>query len=138
MRKESGFTLLEIIIATIILSLTILGLLGVFVAGNNWVLHLRERSTSAELGKLFVDPLQMDVRQDTWTLGSADNSLTIGTTYCNDVAGDPQNKDCPALDRRRINNKPFDVEYNIDSPAVLGGLRRVKTTVRWTEAVTAP
>lgn len=118
MYKESGFTLLEIIIATIILSLTILGLLGVFIAGNNWVLHLRERATSAELGKLFVDPLQMDVRQDTW---GSPNSLS---TTPNPVS-------------QTINAKPFTATYVTGNIAGTD-VRRVITTVTWTEAATTP
>jgi len=117
MHKKCGFTLLEIIIATIILSLTILGLLGVFVAGNNWVLHLRERATSAELGKSFVDPLQMDVRQDTWGTNG------LSTT--------------PPSTAQTINNKIFTVTYATSNVAGTA-LRRVETTINWTEAATTP
>ena len=122
MHCKSGFTLLEIIIATIILSVTILGLLGVFVSGNNWVLHFRERATSAELGRRFVDPLQMDVRQDTWATGRLRSGVIINPT-------------------ERVNNKDFIATYNIadaaGDPALAGtDLRRVTTTVNWTEAAT--
>lgn len=116
MHHKSGFTLLEIIIATIIFSLTVLGLLGVFVSGNNWVLHFRERSTSAELGKLFVDPLQADVRQDTW---GSPNSLS--TT--------------PSPVNQTVNNKPFSATY-VTSNVAGTQVRRVETTINWTEAAT--
>jgi len=115
MHTKDGFSLVEIIVATIVLSLTILGLLGVFVAGNNWVIHFRERSTSAELGKFFVDPLQMDVRQDTW----GPNPLSRPTTT------------------QTINGKIFTAEY---TPSNVPGtvLRKVSTTINWTEGATVP
>jgi len=115
MHKEDGFTLLEIIVASVILSTVVLGMLGVFVAGNNWVIHYRERATSAELGKLFVDPLQMDVRQDQW------GSNGLSTT--------------PASATWTVNNKPFTATYA--TWTVPGTeLRKVRTTVNWTEAAT--
>lgn len=131
MHKGRGFTLLEIIIATIILSLTVLGLMGVFLSGNSWVLHFRERATSAELGKLFVDPLQMDVRQDTWD----SNELN--------VSADP----VPRVNQT-INNRIFTTTYtvadgkpasaNYDPVLANTELRRVSMTVNWEEAATKP
>lgn len=136
MHRNRGFSLVEIIVATIILSLTILGLLGVFVAGNNWVVHFRERSTSAELGKLFVDPLQMDVREDTWTSGVAGNALTAGDTYCDNDAGHTQNKNCPTQEQRTVNAKEFTTGYRITADSPAAKLRKVTTIIRWSEAAT--
>ncbi len=122
MPKKKGFTLVEIIVSTVIFSLVILGMLGVFVAGNNWVIHFRERSTSAELGKFFVDPLQMDVRQDTWNqIGN--NLLNVGTR---------------SETVQKINNKDFSAEHVISDVANTN-LRRVVTKIEWTEpATTSP
>lgn len=144
MSNESGFTLIEIIVASVVFALVIAGLLSVFVAGSRHIIHARERMTSAELGKLFIDPLQTDVRQDTWTLGSASNALTIGTTYCDsDSGGHTQNKNCPpTAAQRTVNNREFSAAYTIaqggvnpgDDPALIGtDLRRVTTTITWNE-----
>lgn len=113
----TGFTLVEIIVATIIFSLVILGMLSVFLAGNKHIIHTRERMSSAELGKLFLDPLQMDVRQDTWN--QAGNDLRLSATP---VALTPQN----------VNNRNFSAAY---TTTAVGGtdLRRVTTTITWTE-----
>ncbi len=133
MYKNSGFTLLEIIIATIILSLVLLGMLGVFTAGNNWALHFRERSVTSELGKLLADPLQMDVRQDTWN----------GVNNLNPTVGEVP---YPVNPNRIINNKPISAFYTVvDAPtdpflAAQPGtsVRRSTIRVHWEEAATGP
>ena len=115
MHKNSGFTLLEIIISTIILSLLLLGMLGVFVAGNTWVGHFRERMVSVELGKFFLDPLQDQVRQDTW----AGSQLANPGSY-NGIS-------------QTINNRVFN-EIHTVSPTIAGtDLHRVTSTISWTE-----
>ena len=134
----AGFTLVEIIVATIILSLVILGMLSIFLAGNKHVIHTRERMTSAELGKLFVDPLQMDVNWSTWNSGAAGNALALGTTYCDGIVGHTQNKNCPPAAQRRVNDRPFTATYVTSLVADNTGdandnLRRVTTRVSWTE-----
>ncbi len=75
--QKKGLTLLEIIISTAIFALVILGLSNIFVASKRYILHSRARMAGAELGKYFLDPLQMNVRQDTWD--QAGNNLSVGT-----------------------------------------------------------
>ncbi len=119
MFKQNGFSLLEIIVSTVILSLTILGLLGVFAAGNYWVIHFRDRSTSAELGKFFVDPLQMQVRQDQWgTNGLSTNTLPV--------------------DNQMINGKNFRATSTATEDVAGTELRKVRTVIFWREANTPP
>lgn len=118
--------------ASVIFALVIVGLLSVFVAGTKHIIHARERMTGAEIGKLFIDPLQMDVRQDTWNLGQASNALTLGTTYCDSIGGHTQNKNCPPAAQRKVNNRDFSAEYV--SEVVSGtDLRLVTTKISWNE-----
>lgn len=119
MLNKAGFTLVEIIVASVIFALTIAGLLSVFVAGSRHIIHTRERITSAELGKLFIDPLQMDVRQDTW------DSNALGILAI------------PAVSET-INNTPFTATYaaadsSTDTALTGTDLRRVTTTITWDE-----
>jgi len=137
-KHKKGFSLVEIIVATVILSLIILGMLSVFLAGNKHVIHTRERMTSAELGKLFIDPLQMDVSWNIWSLGAAGNALAPGTTYCDGVVGHTQNKNCPPVAQRRVNNRVFSATYVTTAVADSSvdpndNLRRVTSTIAWTE-----
>jgi len=109
-------TLLEIIIAMIIISLVVAGLAGVFVAGKRHLLHSRERIVSSELGKLFMDPFQLDVRQDTWD--QAGNKLNVAAGV--------------ALEAQKINNTDYSAAYDVTEVSGTD-LRRVIVNVNWTE-----
>ncbi|PIQ87843.1 MAG: hypothetical protein COV73_01965 [Candidatus Omnitrophica bacterium CG11_big_fil_rev_8_21_14_0_20_43_6] len=113
MCKKSGFTLIEILVSAVIFALVMAGLLGVFASGNRILMHTRERIIGAELGKFFIDPMQVNVRQDQWT---ATNPLLISGA--------------PTIES--INNQDF--TYGYTTGAVAGtDLRRVTTTINWDE-----
>ncbi len=116
--NNRAFTLVEVIMASIIFMLVMLGLLGIFAAGNMHVVHSRERMTSSELGKFFVDPLQNAVRWDTWTSGAAVNPLTVGTT--------------PTV-IKRVNERDFSYYYTISNHPSDSEIRKVVTTINWNE-----
>lgn len=145
--SRNGFTLMEVTVAAVLFSLVIVGMLSVFVTGNKQVIHIRERMVSSGLGKLFIDPMQAHVRQDTWDLDLATNSLYIPaspvnsfTSYCDSVVGHElnQNPACPALaTERKVNNRDFSAQYDVsrvlDSLGADTGMRRVTTTITWNE-----
>lgn len=111
----TGFTLMEIIMAVVILSVIMLGLVSVFVSGKKLIRHGRARMTAAELGKLFLDPLQMKVRQDTWA------TSCINQQNCaNETVGTAN-----GLDR------DYTVNYTINTNAPLTNLNRVKAEIKW-------
>ncbi len=98
MCKKKGFTLVEILVASVLFFLVILGLASVFVSAKRLTLHARERMVSAEIGRFFVDSLQSEVKQDGWNnsifvLGKAPETQTINNTVytatyaISDVAG---------------------------------------------------
>lgn len=121
MHKKNGFTLVEIIVATIILSLVIAGMLGVFVAGNNWAIHFRERTASAELGKYFIDPFQNSVLATTWSV-AGNNALNDGSSSWT----------------LTLNNRPYKANCIINDVAGTAdltgnSLRRVNMNITWTE-----
>ncbi len=112
-KGEGGFTLLEIIVAMVLFAGVMAGLVGVFVAGKRHVIHSRERMTGGEIEKLFIDPLGMAVRQDTW--GQPGNELTT-----------------PTVTKQKVNNTEYTPQYTVSS--VTGtDLRKVKVKVNWTE-----
>ncbi|MFA5411308.1 MAG: prepilin-type N-terminal cleavage/methylation domain-containing protein [Candidatus Omnitrophota bacterium] len=117
MNKKS-FTLLEILLSVLIFALVIAGMANLFVTGKRWISHSRFRMTGSELGKVFLDPLQKEVRQDEWS----NNCLSrdgINSAGCDTGSWtDPSNK---------ITYTP---EYKIDS---VGNLRRVILKVKWQE-----
>jgi len=70
-------TLFEVIVSTVIFALVMSGMVGIFVAGKRNVAHTHNRMISGEIGKLFLEPLQLDVRRDTWDTGAISNGLTL-------------------------------------------------------------
>lgn len=120
---------MEILVASVLFSLVIVGMLSAFVSGHKQVVHARERMVGSQLGKLFIDPLQSHVRQDTW--GVAGNALNLGTTYCDSVGGHTQNPICPSATQREINNRDFTATYVITTADT--NMRKVITTITWNE-----
>lgn len=113
MCKKDGFSLIEILVATVIFSLVMLGLVGVFVAAKGHIMRSRERMISAEIGKFFIDPLQMDVKQENW-----DTSIFV-------LGKSPNTQE--------INNTDFTSTYVIADVASTD-LHRVITTITWPDS----
>jgi len=122
--NRKGFTLLEILVSALILALVMTGLANIFLASRRYLMRTRSKIQAAELGRLFLAPLQMDVRQDQWVSGS--NCLT----------GDGSSG-CPGF--QEINGIRYTPTYQIsplltDIQNPLGHLRKVKVTINWRES----
>jgi len=113
--NKRSTSLFEVVVATVIFSLVMAGMASVFVSGKRYILRARDRITSSEVGKLFLEPLQLAVRQDTWNSGN----LSIGAHSC----GVSQ----------KINNIPYTAQYQVDAVDGIEDLRRVTVKVNWTE-----
>jgi len=113
---KKGLSLIEIIVSLVIMSITMVGLVNIFISARRHILHARTRMTGGELGKYFLDPLQMEVRQDTWD----NNSLSVRPPY----NGTNQTIE-------RINYRPI---YNITSVNNTT-LRRVVVDIVWNETI---
>ena len=111
--KNKGLTLAEIIISVVILSLVMLGLTNLFISGKRYILSARSRMTGGELGRVFLDPLQMHVRQDTWD-NATSNSLSVGTFTSNQT----------------VNNIAYSANYTISSA---NNMRKAKVNITWNE-----
>jgi Tfp pilus assembly protein PilW len=108
-RPSKGLSLMEIIVATLIFALVIAGLINLFIAAKRLTLHARSRIQASEVGKQFLDPLQMQVREDLW------GANCLGTGVCAPGAW---------------------VQYNANTtvaPVAGTTLRRVDVTINWNE-----
>jgi len=109
MRKKA-VTLLEILVAMIILSIGITGLVSIFVSGKRYIQKSKLGMSGGELGKYFLDPLQNHVNQATWSsnpLGSKSASAETVT----------------------IDSKDYKGEYAINTDGLPNNLTRVKVTI---------
>lgn len=112
--------MLELIISMIILAIALGGLIGLFVLGKGWVFHSQAKIAAAELGRRFLDPLQMDVRQDQWD--PASNCLSRDGSV-----------GCPG--QETVGLVQYTPVYTIDNVGLGGNsdLRRVVVTISWNE-----
>jgi len=117
---KKGFTLIEILIAAFVLALVITGLACVFLAGKRLILHTRSRMQAAELGRYFLSPFQMQVRQDQW----ASNCLGTGTlANCPDeIIGTGWGMD-----------RNYTVSYTVANNYPISNLNKVKVKIAWSE-----
>ncbi len=73
-RRIRGLTLVEIVMALVILSLTMSGMLSVIISAKRITKHSRSRTTGGELARVYLEPLAMEVRQDQWTVNCVGSS----------------------------------------------------------------
>lgn len=116
--KRKALTLLEITIATVVLALVVVSLSRVFLSSGQWLYHARARTAGGEVGNFFLEPLQMQVAQSTWTPGST--CLTGGA--------------CPGA--RVVNGITYTPTYTrsampVGSAPPLGRVRKVFLTLTW-------
>ena len=116
-----GFTLLEIIVAALILSLAMLGLANVFLIGKKFMAHTKNRMASGGIGRFIMDPISMQVRQDQW------NNYTncVNNTLCK--SGNSTVTSSIVLNA--INYTYTQTVSNLTGT----NLRKVVTNITWTE-----
>jgi Tfp pilus assembly protein PilW len=123
--NKKGLSLIEILVSCVILALVLTGLVNIFIASKRYILHSRSRMTASELGRFFLDPLQMQVRQDTWD--QAGNLLRIPDGQ-EDISWTETPENLSGID--------FTPNYLVsrvrDPTAADTGLRRVRANITWT------
>ncbi|KPK97392.1 MAG: hypothetical protein AMJ95_09345, partial [Omnitrophica WOR_2 bacterium SM23_72] len=83
LKERRGFTLMEALVSTVLISLVLVGLGNLFLGGKRWIGHRRYQITAAQVSKVFLDPLQMDVRQDNWD----ESCLSSNGSNCSSYGG---------------------------------------------------
>lgn len=137
LKTLQGLTLMEIIVATVIFAVAVSGLVNLFVAGKKYILHSRSRMSGGELGKVFLDPLQMSVAQNTWD--TVTNSLKAGSYYCDDTSAGHTGAllpNCAPANQRILDGTPYNADYTVQDMSGESNnpeLRRVVLTVNWSE-----
>lgn len=123
--NKRGFTLLEILVAAVIMAMVMTGLAYVFLAGKRHLLYTRSKIQAAELDRLFLAPLQMQVKQSDWDSPSNDynppNLLQKGTR-----TGSAETLD--GIDYTPTYEISVPPGFSSDSP-----MRKVKVAITWNE-----
>jgi len=120
--NNKGLTLLEILVAMLILALVIGGLGNIFTSSKLELIHTRSLMLAAELARYFLDPLQADVRNDTW--GSS--WLSTSGVYTGEKVITTQNT--PGAF-----NYSYNSSYNITNNAPISNLTKVVLNITWNE-----
>ena len=148
-KKIAGLTLVEILVSMVIFALIMAGLANLFTATKRITLHIRYQMTAAELGRRFLDRLQMHVRQDWWSdpnnppnNPTPNSLLTVGNyrTPNLDVSADgfPQydgftpvtQAEEDGFEEPFLDNISYYPVYEISNK---DGLPKVKLTICWQE-----
>lgn len=74
-KKQSGFTLVEVIVSLLILLATAAGIFASFVAAQNYVLRSKRRIAAVNFARQKLEELRPYVRQDTWTNSTSGTNL---------------------------------------------------------------
>ena len=117
----------------LIFALIMSGLANLFIATRRHTLHAQSRMTVGEVGKYFLDRLQMQVRQDSWDTSS--NYLTIGEYKSSaDIpcSGYDSYTIVGWLDEPYLDNISYYPAQKVEDKDGLG-LRKVKLTICWQE-----
>jgi hypothetical protein len=103
----------EILVASVILTVLILGTATVFLSSKRYTRHARLSAVSSELSKTLMDSLHMDVRLDLW----GTNCLSAGLL-------------CPGA--QIVDNIAYTPTYVITNVAGTT-LRRARLRINWNE-----
>lgn len=107
-----GLTLLEILIASLLLCMFMVGLMGVFIGSKRYLISSRSQMAAGELGRYFLGNLSMQVKQSEWG-----NNCLSNSTYCT-----PQNI--------TLGNINYNATYNTTE---VFGLRKARVNITWEE-----
>lgn len=120
-KDRIGLTLLEIIVAMLILSLVMYGFVSIFTVSKRFVYHSGSRVVSMEVGKFFFEDANLSVSADVYP----DKNCLYNDSLCQDA-------------NYTVNNIPYNVSYVTGavknaSDEDTTTLRKVVINVTWTE-----
>ena len=112
--KKKGFTLVEIMVSMIILSLLASGLFSVMVSARYLISRSKRRVAAVEVAQAEIENKKQYVRDDTWDTGPL--MLQGWTSWVNSAI-----------------NPFYLVRYKVEADPLGGACRKVTVQVSWNE-----
>lgn len=120
----TGFTLVEVLVSAIILSLLAAGLFSVFVSARYLVARSKQRFAAAQVARQEIERKRFVVAGDTWDSGPLAARGQWG--YWDGSAWVSGGWDSATY-------APYRFRYRVDDPGGGVGYRRMTVDVRWNE-----
>jgi len=132
--ETKGFTLLEVLVSTVIFAAVVSGLSATFISAKRHLLHTKSKIQAVEIARGQCERLYSQVREDTWD--NSENLLTPGTYPSEaDIANPPadptKNYQVEPTDNSNIAYNYYYIVSEVDEN--LEGLRKVEVTINWNE-----
>ncbi len=121
-----GFTLLEVMVATLILVLVVAGTLAVCTAGERFVREAMHRTEALDFARQALEQLRDEVKASTWGSGNPSDPLSSGTHVLALPAGEFRDQ-WSGLRQYLVT----DLDWDGDSATAEA--KRVTVTVTWNE-----
>lgn len=121
----NGFSLVEVLVAALILSVAASGLFASFIAAQKYVIRSRHRLTAANAARMVLEDFKNHVDQNTWD-DPVKNPLACATYPCTKTYVLPP----------EFIGTPFNWRASyVITPIDVGGItmRRVDVTIHWDE-----
>jgi prepilin-type N-terminal cleavage/methylation domain-containing protein len=80
-RRCKGFTLVEIVVATVVLSLVAVGFFATFLSARYLVERSKRRLKAMEIARERIEVMRREVRADWWYSGNASDPLLPNGTW---------------------------------------------------------
>ncbi|MFH1678478.1 MAG: prepilin-type N-terminal cleavage/methylation domain-containing protein [Candidatus Omnitrophota bacterium] len=116
--RQKGITLVEIIVSMVVLSLILLGVIGMFVSGKTYLMRAQYKQTALHLAREKLEELEaLDFDADC-LLGALTPGVTYPTVTCPDTGGLPSG---------------WSRSWTIIDDAAPPNFKRITVTVQWQE-----
>ncbi len=120
-KRQSGFTLIEVIIASLLVSTVMAMLLAAFISANRWVSP--EYNVAHYLARQQLERLSEQVRQDWWDVSTTDPEQRLNPAY------NPPTRPDETL---TLDGLSYTRNYVVSSVTTNGrDYRKAKVTVSW-------
>lgn len=138
MRKK-GLTILEVLVSAVIFSLLLLGLVNIFISVKRHLLHTQSMVAGGELGKVFLDPLNMNVNQSKWSDLIHDYTTVTATGL--QLSTEPAGRVGPVqrVPPSDLSGFPYTPTYHVTRPSMVEvidpntAMRKMRVVITWRE-----